>query len=94
MTKLKSISTNKDYGERTCLVCGMTFSATYPGQITCSVACRSKRRKTLLAQSNAIRWQSFKGLKARVTELEAELDFLKKENTELQQRLALCGVAM
>lgn len=43
-----------DYGERSCLVCGRAFRATFPGQITCSEKCRKEREKKRNRQRNRV----------------------------------------
>lgn len=75
------------YGQRECMACGTPFEALYPGQVTCSDACRGKRRVELKRISGP-RYRLRKKehvarLVARVAELEAEVERLKGARAEL-----------
>ena len=76
--------TASDYGQRTCLECGVEFAPAYPSQVTCCVACRKERARKMDRKAE---YAKRKREKERLRSLE-------KENAMLRERLKLCGVSL
>lgn len=74
------------YGQRSCLFCGKPFEAGTLYQFFCSSECRGQRRRQQKAAYRARFKDRITALKARVAELEEEIEFLKRtESHELKE---------
>lgn len=79
------------YDPRRCVACGKDFVPAYASQITCSDACAAERKKWREKQQKGRARERFRESLER---LEKEIALLKKENSELREQLALCGVSV
>lgn len=84
------MSTGTTYGQRSCLFCGKTFEAVKLYQFFCSSECRLNRKRQRNREYETRRDQrreaELAALRARVAELEEEIEFLKRtESHELKE---------
>jgi len=84
------MSTSATYGQRSCLFCGKTFEAVKLYQFFCSSECRLNRKRQRNREYETRRDQrreaELAALRARVAELEEEIEFLKRtESHELKE---------
>lgn len=84
------MSTSATYGQRSCLFCGKTFEAVKLYQFFCSSECRLNRKRQRNREYETRRDQRREAelatLRARVAELEEEIEFLKRtESHELKE---------
>lgn len=84
------MSTGTTYGQRSCLFCGKTFEAVKLYQFFCSSECRLNRKRQRNREYETRRDQrreaELAALRARVAELEEEIEFLKRtESRELKE---------
>lgn len=85
---------SRSYGKRTCLVCHGTFTAMYAAQLTCSEKCQRERKNILNAISAKARRMAYRELRKDVEALQKQVERLRKDNQELQNRLDLAGVSL
>ena len=75
------MNTDATYGQRSCLFCGKAFESAYENYMCCSQACQRKlmaQLKNLFAHRISLgRKEAFDALKARVADLEKEVESLK-----------------
>lgn len=65
-----------DYGKRSCLTCGKEFTASYPSQLCCSLACIQSRKRAYDAarKKSAVKFRGdFEALQARILSIEERL---------------------
>lgn len=84
------MNTDATYGQRSCLFCGKTFEAVKLYQFFCSSECRLNRKRQRNREYKTRRDQrreaELAALRARVAELEEEIEFLKRtESHELKE---------
>lgn len=84
------MNTDATYGQRSCLFCGKTFEAVKLYQFFCSSECRLNRKRQRNREYETRRDQRREAelatLRARVAELEEEIEFLKRtESHELKE---------
>lgn len=84
------MNTDATYGQRSCLFCGKTFEAVKLYQFFCSSECRLNRKRQRNREYETRRDQrreaELAALRARVAELEEEIEFLKRtESHELKE---------
>lgn len=84
------MSTGTTYGQRSCLFCGKTFEAVKLYQFFCSSECRLNRKRQRNREYETRRDQrreaELAALRARVAELEEEIEYLKRtESHELKE---------
>lgn len=84
------MNTDATYGQRSCLFCGKTFEAVKLYQFFCSSDCRLNRKRQRNREYETRRDQrreaELAALRARVAELEEEIEFLKRtESHELKE---------
>ena len=84
------MNTDATYGQRSCLFCGKTFEAVKLYQFFCSSECRltrkRQRNREYETRHDQRREAELAALRARVAELEEEIEFLKRtESHELKE---------
>ena len=84
------MNTDATYGQRSCLFCGKTFEAVKLYQFFCSSECRLNRKRQrnreYETRHDQRREAELAALRARVAELEEEIEFLKRtESHELKE---------
>ena len=84
------MNTGTTYGRRSCIFCGKTFEAVKLYQFFCSSECRLNRKRQRNREYETRRDQrreaELAALRARVAELEEEIEFLKRtESHELKE---------